>query len=229
MVTVTAAARDPETTMTLPPCRFSTTKGLAVTRLFTLLAAPLAALALAAQPLRADLITYTWDDRGSASGFGGSFSLDSTLLTPAPGGLARFDASAMTASDFFYKPVGGSSVAFPVSGMTAGDYLIDPLTGTIHSGSRLTFGPSTGSGWGVTGGGVSFYSEITGPYAGTQYAYLADNVPPDGEFLASIGRWNATITPTAIPAPPAMLLVAVGAGLLGLRRLSSRRRESGGI
>lgn len=196
----------------------------------TRLLATLAAAALISAPLRADLITYTWDDRGSNSGFAGSFAIDTALMTPAPGGLMRYNFGSITRSEFSFSRGLPMPVTFAIIGLTPGDFLVDPTTGAIHSGARLTFGPSTTlttapfDGYQITGGAVSFFSGANS-IAELQFAYLSDNAPPDGEFLASIGRWEATV----VPAPPALVLLAGGGLLLGTRRLSRLLRGSGRV
>jgi hypothetical protein len=190
---------------------------------------------LAASPKsRADILTYQWNDNGTISLFNGQFSVDSQRLLPNPGGPGRlFTIDALISSAFFYRP--GFVVPLPgvelnIDAISTGGIALDPATGDVLSDGLLYFGPSPVY-HGPGGPYQVFFAQATldrqfdvsggpPPAIGAESVIGIDSLGPQPRIF-SVGFWDVSVQP--VPAPPAVVLVGLGAGCVALRRFVGRR------
>jgi hypothetical protein len=207
----------------------------------------LIAAAIAVPHLRADLITYTFNDEGERYGFSGSMTIDTTRLSTNqwPGRVITLDS--VVASNFEYSANSDNAqgsyqhVPLPLAPFSVN---INPQNGAVlstamtgYDNGYIRFGPSpivTGSPghtfqvlWAVAElstryNMVGFRNfDILGAQfvAGQMESWSPTNHRYWSQFM-SFGHWDVQITP--IPAPPAWLLAGLGA--VGFWRMRSQRQ-----
>jgi hypothetical protein len=186
------------------------------------------AVGISTSSVRADIITYQWNDAFTGSSFYGQFQVDTDRLADIGLPGKYLVSNAILTSEFrFSRASFGIPVSFQVY-TTQLKIAIDPATGAILTdGGEIDFYPSNTvlvgtAPYQLIAGHAQLdtnYNVNFGPgVGGGESAFVQDSSRPN-EYFASSGFWDVTVTPTAVPAPPAILLGLFGLGCVVVVRL----------
>jgi hypothetical protein len=188
----------------------------------------LALLSCGAGRARADLITYTWNDDFNNSGFGGSFTADTTKFANGPGNTKLLTASSVVSSSFFEDRFGGqffppgTGFMFQVSGVSPSNGIqVDPLTGAVLGSGSILFGASdvktlSGKQYQIVSSIADFntnFATSNGETWSYQYTEVGSGQNQPG-FTGSNGHWEVSVTHTATPDPGGLVLLSAGTAVL---------------
>jgi hypothetical protein len=195
----------------------------------------LAALALLFGGRRAEasFITYSWNDDFTNSGFGGNFTVDTSLLGNGPGGTKSLTFASIVSSSFFENRFDfiPSGFSFQVSGVSpAAGIDVNPNTGAVLSSGLILFGASNV----LNVGGqdiqiLSSQADFNTSYAVSQaetWSYTYTVVGSGQQFpglTPSFGHWDVNVAANPVPEPSTFTLCGIGA--VCLVGYSWRRRK----